>query len=565
MSLVADRTAYEPGESARLAVLLAVEPGWHVNSNQPTFDYLIPTVVTFTPPQGWTAPSVTYPQGVLKTFAFEEQPLSVYDDQVVIDATLVIPSDTELAEAPVSVAVRYQACDDSKCLPPVTAQAQIDLTIGTGGEPVAAMPSGSAVDDPSGTPPRKLWAFVLFGILGGLLLNAMPCVLPVLSLKVLGLIKSSTHGRRGVSIGALATLAGILFSFWLLAGAAVGAKWLGATVGWGVQFQQPAFVVFLTLVVVLFCLNLWGLFEVPLPASLANWAGSAGGEGLAAHFTSGLFATLLATPCSAPFLGTAVGFALSQSAATIFMIFTAVGLGMALPYLAIAVAPGSVRILPKPGPWMNTFRVLMGFLLAGAAVWLLYVLSAQVSPERLAFIELALLGLAFCVWLRHAKGPGGSRLAALGVGACAAAALALAVTAGTAPNPALEEETVQRIGWVRFDRREAENLAAEGRLVFVDVTADWCFTCKVNERLALETPEVASAFERHGVVPMKADWTNRDDEISRFLNDHGRYGIPFYLLYRPDREPHLFGELITKETVVAAVETAASRTASLSP
>ncbi len=238
----------------------------------------------------------------------------------------------------------------------------------------------------------------------------------------------------------------------------------------------------------------------------------------------------MATPCSAPFLGTALGFALGQPAGTVFAAFTAIALGMALPYLALAAFPAAVRLVPRPGPWMDRLKTVMGFLLAAAAVWLFYVLAAQLSRERLAFVQLAVLAMALCVWWARVAGRSWRKLAAAGAVAAAVATLALA--AGGAPRAAAATGG-GLIDWLAWDRVEAEGLAAEGRLVFVDVTADWCFTCKVNERLALETAEVAAAFERLQVVAMKADWTNRDDAITDFLADHGRYGIPFYLLYRP--------------------------------
>ena len=388
----------------------------------------------------------------------------------------------------------------------------------------------------------------------------MPCVLPVLSLKVFGLVKSAGQGRSQVVLGSLATSLGILLSFWALALAAVIAKSAGGAVGWGVQFQEPVFVVVLAVIVLLFCLNLWGVFEIPLPQSLARVADSGPKEGLAGHLASGLFATLMATPCSAPFLGTAVGFALSQSAYMIFAVFSAIAIGMALPYLALAAAPGAARMLPKPGPWMQTVRVIMGFLLAAAAIWLFYVLAAQMSRERLAFIELALLVLATFVWIRHqattrrlVKGMG-----MIGIVGSIAAAVLLAAGSPRVEVTLDNESPTQLISWMTFDRQEAERLVDEGRLVFVDVTADWCFTCKVNEELVLETPEVAAAFEEYEVIAMKADWTNRSDVIAAFLADHGRYGIPFYLLYRPGQESHVFGELLSKEGLIDIVQQAAT-------
>ena len=344
--------------------------------------------------------------------------------------------------------------------------------------------------------------------------------------------------------------------------AARGEQWTawkgtGHTVGWGVQFQQPVFVTFLTVVVLLFTLNLWGLFEIPLPAFAARLGGGKQAEGLAGHFGTGLFATLMATPCSAPFLGTAVGFALTQPATTVLGIFSAVGIGMALPYLALALTPRAVRLLPKPGAWMDGFRIVMGFLLAATAVWLLYVLSSQVSRERLAFVQLLLLAMAMGLWFRQRsrRSLASGLLAALAL-AAALGAVALAQGGSRPDGPGLSSKAERLIPWTEFDRAEAERLAAEGRLVFVDVTADWCFTCKVNERLVLETREVADAFERREVIAMKADWTNRNDAIADFLAAHGRYGIPFYLLYRPGQAPHRFSEVLTKDAVINALEEA---------
>ena len=233
---------------------------------------------------------------------------------------------------------------------------------------------------------------------------------------------------------------------------------------------------------------------------------------------------------------------------------------MALPYLALAIAPGAARWLPKPGPWMQNLRVLMGFFLAAAAIWLFYVLAAQMGRERLAFIELSLLALSLFVWVRHRATDHKTIKALALAGIVASIATGIILAAGSARTSAGETPDTEKdlIGWAVFNRQEAENLVNEGRLVFVDVTADWCFTCKVNEELVLETQEVAAAFESHQVIPMKADWTNRSDTITQFLADHGRYGIPFYMLYRPGQEPHVFGELLTKDSLIQVIRAAAT-------
>lgn len=571
LELAADRSAYAPGSTARIAALVHIEAGWHVNSHSPTFEYLIPTAIAFQPPQGWASPEVAYPPGAMKTFAFAEVPLSVYDDQVVINGSFTVPDDAAGGDAVVVARLTYQACNDTQCLPPVTTERSIALPIGAVGTaanvaagngtgPGTAAPAagdGKAAGGEAGGP--SLAWILLVGLAGGLILNAMPCVLPVLSLKVFGMVRSASAGRRAVVAGSLATAAGIVVSFWALAGVAAAAKAAGSAVGWGIQFQNPAFVTFLAAVVVLFSLNLWGIFEVPLPGFLARVGSGGTGEGVGGHFVSGLFATLMATPCSAPFLGTALGFALAQKAPVIFAVFTAVGAGMALPYLVLAAAPRTAALLPKPGAWMDLLKGLMGFLLAGAAIWLLYVLAAQVSPGELAAIESGLLALGLFAWLhRRAGGKASRRLALLGAVAAVGLTIALPLAVAARPERAAGPESGGGglIAWTGFDRAEAESLAAEGHLVFVDVTADWCFTCKFNEKLVLNSPEVAAAFEQHGVVPMRADWTNRNQAIGDYLEEFGRYGIPFYVLYRPGAEPHVFSELLTKEAVLTALQEA---------
>ncbi|MFL6233986.1 MAG: protein-disulfide reductase DsbD family protein [Thermoanaerobaculia bacterium] len=570
--LNADRTAYDPGAPARVAALVTIEHGWHVNSHKPSFEYQIPTVFDLEMPAGWPQETVRYPASKMKTFSFEPHPLAVYDGDVVVVASFQVPKGVKPGAYPLQGSLRYQACNDQQCLPPVTAQAKLELRIGPGGQPQhgnlftqgvagggeaeTAVPKPSAAKPPAGS----LAMTLLLALLGGLILNAMPCVLPVLSLKIFGLVRSAGHGRAEVVRGTLATSAGILASFWALALAAIAAHSAGAAVGWGVQFQHPGFVAFLAVVVVLFCLNLWGMFEIPLPRALAEIGGTGPREGVAGHFVSGLFATLMATPCSAPFLGTAISFALAQKAPVIFAVFTALGLGMALPYLLVAAVPGIARFLPRPGAWMETVRGVMGFLLAAAAVWLFYVLSSQVAPEQLAAIQLGLLAVALFTWIQHRVAGGKALRGVAGAGIVAAVAVTLFAAVG-ARGEARQSLTAAKpaglIPWVDFDRARAESLARGGQLVFVDVTADWCFTCKVNERLVLDTPEVARAFDEHGVVPMRADWTNRDDRIGAFLAEHGRYGIPFYLLYRPGQEPYVFSELPSKDRLVAKVRQAA--------
>jgi len=574
VAVMADRTSYLPGEDARLAVTITIEPGWHTNSHIPTYDNLIPTTVDFEVPRGWDPPGEpAYPQGQMKTFSFAQDAISVYDGEVIIVSGLSVPHDLQAGTYPIRATVTYQACDDKMCLAPVTTEETLGLTVGEAGIPAneavfaagarireltgeaATDAAAAATDAPVASLPvtRSFIGFLLLAFIGGLILNAMPCVLPVLSLKVFGLVKSAEGGRGAVVAGSLATALGIMLSFALLATAAVVARSAGAAIGWGIQFQNPGFVAGLTVVVVLFTLNLWGWFEVPLPSAIARVGAAGPSEGIAGHLTTGFFATLMATPCSAPFLGTALGFALTQDTPTTYAMFGAIGGGMASPYLLLAIAPGLGRLLPKPGPWMHTFRIVMGFLLAGTAVWLLWVLSGLIAFERFLSFSALLLVASGGMWWSSRTEPFSRRrhatmtlAIAVFVASVAVAARALegapARTLGVAPED-------QLIDWETFDLERAEREAAAGRYVFVDVTADWCLTCKVNEKLFIETEEVADAFERHGVLALRADWTRRDEAIGAFLASFNRFGIPFYVMYRPGHEPYVFSELLSKSAI----------------
>lgn len=561
MRLLADQTEYAPGTVARIAAEVMVEPGWHVNSHTPLADYLIPTELAVTAPDGVAEPEIRYPEHELQTFSFSPDPVAVYDGTFHIFVDLLIPGDAS-GKLPLAAELTYQACDDRSCAAPTTADGEIVLRIGSGGQSQHGRVFGtsdgsgaSATTSTGGLGGRSLPWILVLAVFGGLILNAMPCVLPVLSLKIFSLMKAAHQGRSHLVSGALATSAGILVSFWALALAAIVAARAGAAVGWGIQFQQPGFVTFLAVVVVLFSLNMWGLFEIPLPQRLAQIGNDGGArEGLAGHFVAGLFATLMATPCSAPFLGTAVGFALIQPPFQIFLVFSAIGVGLALPYLGLAVAPGLAKMLPRPGAWMDAFRQVLGFLLAAAAVWLFYVLSAQISSERLAFVQLSLLAMALSVWaMAKLRGrPTAHRVAVLAVLIFCVVSVYLAVGApAKATSGGVEASAL--LDWQPFDEARAVSLAASGTPVFVDFTADWCLTCKANERAVIETEATALLFEEHGVAVMKGDWTNRDDVITEFLARHGRAAVPFYILYRPDGDTHVFGEVLTRGAISNAL------------
>ena len=355
-----------------------------------------------------------------------------------------------------------------------------------------------------------LWPMLALALLGGLILNLMPCVLPVLSIKLLAVVGHGGGCERAVRAGFLASAAGIVASFLGLATVMIALKAGGAAAGWGIQFQQPLFLALMTVVVAGFAANLWGWFEIPLPraiAALAEGNGSGVGGRLAGPFFTGVFATLLATPCSAPFLGTAVGFALARGPLEILAVFLTLGLGLALPYLLVAGFPRLATALPRPGHWMITVRRLLGFALAGTALWLGWLLTMSLQPP--------------------------------------------------AANAAAQTETVH---WRVFDLDAVKTEVATGHVVFVDVTADWCLTCLANKRLVLDRPEIAARLNDPAgkLVAMRADWTRPDDTIAGYLASFGRYGIPFNAVYGPGAPEGLpLPELLSGEAVLDGLKAAA--------
>jgi thiol:disulfide interchange protein len=555
-------TSVAAGSVARRVARVAIDDGWHVNASVPTLPYLIPTELTVELPAGWPAATIEYPPSVRRRFAFADQALDVYEGVIQIPFLVQIPAGSPAGRVDATVKLRYQSCSDRVCLAPVTTSVPWRFEVAASSP--ATTSTVPATKPPPPAPSRGLLVFLLIGWVGGLILNAMPCVLPILSLKVFGIVQSASRGRRVLTVATLSTAAGILASFLGLAVAAIVARGAGSSVGWGVQFQEPRFVAFLAIAVLLFSLNLWGLFEIQLPAFLrrridrtAASGAANGAERASGHFVSGLFATLMATPCSAPFLGTAVGFALTQPPTTVLAMFLAIGLGMASPYLLLAAFPRLAKRFPRPGEWMETLKGAMGFLLAGAVVWLFFVLSAQISAERLAFFQMAALAVALLLWLatrlRREAAQSLLRLLALALAIVSVPLVGRGGAAAAASSHRPAETATAGIVWQPWRPGEPERLAAQGKTVFVDVTADWCFTCKVNERIVLNSAPVTAAFASGDTVALKADWTNPSQEIADYLASFGRYGIPFYAVYRPGAPPRPLPEILTQSIVLEAI------------
>jgi suppressor for copper-sensitivity B len=397
---------------------------------------------------------------------------------------------------------------------------------------------------------RGLSFILLVAVAGGLILNVMPCVLPVLSVK---LLKVMGHGGRElaeVRRSFLASAAGILFSFLVLAGLAALLKAGGVAVGWGMQFQYPPFLVVMVAILTLFAANLWGLFEIPLPRLIADrLGGTAQGHGPWGSFLAGAFVTLLATPCTAPFVGSAVGFALSRGPSEIFAVFTALGLGLAIPYLLVAAVPRLAASLPRPGAWMIRLRQVLGFALAATALWLVSVLAAESGRAAALAVLGAMASIVAVLWIIRRR----PSLKPLGGAVVAALVVAALAIPSQFEQPVARRATVAP-GWQPFELAAIGPLVSQGRVVLVDVTADWCLTCKVNEALVLDTERVTDELARSRVVAMRADWTHRDDGVARYLAGFGRFGIPFNAVYGPAApEGIVLPELLTQDAVLDAL------------
>lgn len=419
-------------------------------------------------------------------------------------------------------------------------------------------------------PARGILTFLLFGFLGGLILNLMPCVLPVISLKIFGFVQQAGQSRQKIFRSGIAFAVGIFAWFIALAVLLLALKGAGHDVTWGgFQFTNPYFVLALSVIVLVFALNLFGVFEISLPQSVTrSLLSTSERKDLLGSFFQGVFATVLATPCTAPFLGTALGFAFTQSAAIILAMFIAIAAGMSAPYLLLSAQPAWLRFLPRPGPWMLHVKQFMGFLLLATLLFLIYVLGAQRGLEGAIWASCFLLVISVACWMKGAFAVPTASVTTKTV----VLMLVLLLVFGSAvyfigdkfqSAKIASADSQIRGDWQAFTPERLQTELEQGRTVFVDFTAAWCLTCKFNEASVLEAQDVRAAFQRHRIVKLKADWTNGDPVITKLLQQFGRPGVPLYVLYpAKDEEPIVFPEVLTKSMVLDKLENVARRVAS---
>lgn len=555
VELISDVTQVGPGDSFRVGARIQVDEGWHIYGKDPGISGL-PTLVEWNLPPGVTAGPVQYPP--TEPFEFLGEEGEGYHGTVVLWSRMQA---SEEAEGPLRIGaeVSWLVCREI-CIP---GDAHVELTIATGPATVAdadtqefffeyeSAPAENEETVQAGGAGDSLPYALLLGFLGGLILNLMPCVFPILGLKIMGFVHQAGQARGKVVAHGLVFSGGVLVSFWILAGVLIALRAGGQELGWGFQLQEPGFVLVLAVVLLIFGLNMSGLFEIGISA-VGVGSQLTGQGGMAGSFFSGVLATVVATPCAAPFLAPALGAALALPPAESIAVFTAVAVGLALPYLTLSAFPGLVGKLPRPGAWMEALKQFLSFLLYGTVAYLLWVLAAQVEEKLFLEILFALVVVAMACWV-YGRWTAPHRPARTRWTARIVAFLLLAAPLGTVWNGLAEEHPLLWEPWSA--QREAE-LRAKGRFVYIDFTARWCATCQVNKR-AYDNGEVIRAFRKNDVALLKADWTNRDPAITRALAEFDRSAIPFNLLYAPGaEEPLILPEVFGPNTVLKKLKEA---------
>ncbi|OWV17859.1 thiol:disulfide interchange protein [Fibrobacter sp. UWB3] len=574
-------------KGSSVTVDITIPDNWHVNANVAADEFLKPSSIEiaaqgihFGEPK-WPEPIKEYSEALdLENLVFKGH----------FQITLPIENvDADYDSLTTQAIFHYQACDNSICLAP----SQVTFGVGpvgfnkkrasrddagnmhgsatstdangnaTGNVINAPSAAGNATEGAAGT-----FILLLSALFGGLILNLMPCVLPVLSLKLFSLIKQAGESRKRLLVLGTSTTLGILASFWALAGIVAAVKAGGGNAGWGMQFQSAGFIAFMVVILSAFAMSFFGVFEIWLPGSATTKMDKAGRkQGFWGAFFTGSLLVLLSTPCSAPFLGTAMGFAFTASTPVLFLFFTAAGVGLALPYMLVSTFPKILKVFPKPGAWMVTLQKIMGVLLLGTVVWLLWVVHEQAGNVGVGiFAAISLLSIAMSFAIGNIAPPGVAFFReVLSVGG---AVVILAIIWFAFASPKFEAEvdaifkarSVQLVtedGWYRYTPELIEEFAKSGRTVFIDATADWCLTCKANEAAVLNRDDFKRAMDSLNVARVKADWTRETPEVTALLRSMGKSGVPAYAIYPAGdaSKQIVLPELLTTSAIVEKIVT----------
>jgi thiol:disulfide interchange protein len=605
----ASKSTIAKGDAFEIVIVVDIKDGFHTQSNAPLGEFFVPTMVFPRTVTGLQYGEPVWPEPHIRTDKVFGK-ISEFVDAFKVRVPVKVLAPTESADVQISGLLNYQACDETgRCHPPQA----VEWSVGVKSESVLAGASsdsgkdnlaGASPDSQSNTetdpkvaqsesakdaPTEKIaiddkeptdvvattgivaatkvaksvdngwmsrwgiWGAILGGMLGGLILNVMPCVLPVISIKILSFVQQADEDPKRVFHLGLMFCAGIIVSFWALAGGILALRaYADPSAGWGAFFQQPRFIIGMCALMFAFALSLFGVFEISLPGTTTTkLAGATESEGLTGAFMKGVLATLLATPCTAPFLGPALFFALTSSMAVVAIVFTAVGVGMASPYFLLTARPGWLNYLPRPGAWMNTFKQLMGFLLMGTVVWLIWIYAGLTGADEVVFLVSFLCALGVACWIYGRVNPMWN-VVRKGV----VVTLAFAV-AGAGTWFAFFYEPPQ-LDWKPYARGRAEQLAEDGYTVYVDYTARWCLTCQTNKKVVLHSDPVRRRFHSANIVAIKADNTNYDPNIAEDMLQFGRDGVPLNVIYPAGRpnEPIVLPTILTRSIVIDALDQA---------
>jgi len=493
------------------------------------------TLALYPETAGVIEPAATWQQAWQGAVWTAEVPLSGQRSESPASMPLVVALDNAAYRIDAPVKGSWPAPAAAAVVPPAL-EAALRANASAGAAPTQA---GSA-------PPVGLIAALLGALLGGLVLNLMPCVFPVLAIKVVGFVQVKDQATR-LTAG-LAYTVGVVLSFLALGALLLGLRAAGEQLGWGFQLQNPAVVALLTALFTVLGLNLAGLFEFGnvLPGRLAGWQAK---NPTVNAFLSGVLATAIASPCTAPFMGASLGYAVGLPALQALSVFAAIGVGMALPYLAASAIPAVARALPRPGPWMVTFKQLMAFPMFATVAWLVWVLGQQSGVDGAGALLALLVLLALAIWALTLRGTARTLLAAFSIALCALGLWAIGPNI-TRPVP-LASSAPAAGGWQGWEPGRVDQLAAQGQSVFVDFTAAWCVTCQYNKKTTLSHPDVLADVQSKNVALLRADWTRRDPAVTAALAQLGRSGVPVYVIYKPGRAPVVLSEILSVDDVRA--------------
>ncbi len=553
-----------------------------INSAEPKEEYLIPTKLSIVHPSIKIV-QYNYPPPEYIKLIHSSEKLSVYKGNIEINAEIIFADILSEKFVDLPVSLSYQACDENNCYAPaeqflklkikfvqpvkteIQEEAAVQIIQTAVKESEEQRLESARIEETANAENiiqeqradtvsyKLIMTYLFFALLGGLILNVMPCVLPVISIKLMGLIKYSTLDRRAIIRNSLFYVSGIFTTFFIIALIIIFFKKTGAAVGWGFQFQNPRFLIFLISIIFCFALSLSGvyIFNIALPAFISKKSSFM--NMYVKSYFEGIFATLLATPCAAPFLGTALGFAFTQKANVIILIFLFIAAGMALPYLLISLFPAFIKFLPKPGNWMETFKQLLAFPLYAVVLWLLIVLNNIAGSDIVFNLLIFLTVLAFICWLTGKfQNITASKIRMIfRISIIIFIFVVYKILFSDIKLFNNVSENIYKGSVIKYTGETVEKYRADNIPVFIEFTADWCLTCQTNKKLVIESNEIRKLFEEKNIAHIRADWTRGDKKITEALNSYGRAGVPLYVYYAAGIDtPVILPELLTRKIII---------------